>query len=62
MSDWKRTTKEVTLDGLHPELITAIRSHVEKYNLGDILSDALMCIQTDSEKINKGFFGGAETT
>jgi hypothetical protein len=60
MSDWKRTTKEMTIDGLRPELIAAIRIHVEKYNLGDILSNALMCVQTDSEKVKKGLLGGAE--
>ena len=37
-----------------------MKSHVEEYNLGDILSEKLMCIQTDSEKIKKGLFGGGE--
>ncbi|RIK28925.1 MAG: hypothetical protein DCC56_14705 [Anaerolineae bacterium] len=60
MSDWKRTTREVPFESLRPELTQAIRTHIEKYNLGDILSDARMCIQTDSEKIKKGLFGGAE--
>ena len=60
MSDWKRTTKEVTLEGLRPELLAAIGDHIEKYNLGTILSDVLMCIQSESEKIKKGLFGGAE--
>ena len=60
MSDWKRKTTEGSFDGLRPELAGAIRQHIEQYNLGDILSDALMCIQTDSEKVKKGLFGGAE--
>lgn len=60
MSDWKRTTKEVGFENLRPELSQAIKEHIEKYNLGKILSDALMYIQTDSEKIKKGLFGGAE--
>ena len=60
MSDWKRKTTERSFDGLRPELAGAIRQHIEQYNLGDILSDALMCIQTDSEKVKKGLFGGAE--
>ena len=60
MSDWKRLTKEVQLDGLMPEMVAEIRKHVELYNLGPILADALMCVQTDSEKIKKGLFGGAE--
>ena len=61
MSDWKRVTKEVPFEGLPSEMVTAIKEHIEQYNLGPILSDALMCVQTDSEKINKGLFGGAET-
>jgi len=60
MSDWKRTTKEAAFEGLRPELVAAIKSHIEQYNLGDILSGVLMCIQTDSEKIKKGLFGGTE--
>jgi hypothetical protein len=61
MSDCKRTTKEVPFESLLPEMIAAINKHIEHYNLGPILSDALMCIQTDSEKVKKGLFGGEET-
>jgi hypothetical protein len=61
MSDWKRTTKEVPFEGLQPEMVEAIRKHLEQYNLGTILSDELMCVQTDSEKVKKGLFGSAET-
>ena len=61
MSDWKRTTKEVSPENLPPEMIAAINKHIEQHNLGPILTDALMCIQTDSEKTKKGLFGGAET-
>lgn len=61
MSDWKRTTKEIPFESLPPEMIAAINKHIEQHNLGPILSDALMCIQTDSEKVKKGLFGGAET-
>lgn len=60
MSDWKRLTKEVQLDGLMPEMVAEIRKHIELYNLGPILADALMCVQTDSEKIKKGLFGSAD--
>ena len=61
MSDWKRTTKEIPFESLLPEMVPAINRHIEQYNLGPILSDTLMCIQTDSEKVKKGLFGGAET-
>ena len=61
MSDWKRATKEVLLDGLRPEMVTAINNHLEPFNLGPILSDALIVMQTDSAKIKKRLFGSAET-
>ena len=60
MSDWKRTTKEVSLEDLPPEMVSAIDKHIEQYNLGPILSDTLMGIQTDSEKKKRGLFGGSE--
>jgi hypothetical protein len=39
---------------------SAINLYIEQHYLGPILSDALKCIQTDSEKVKKGLFGGAE--
>ncbi len=60
MSDWKRSTHEIPFEKLPSEMKTEIQKHIERYNLGDILSDALLCIQTDSEKIKKGLFGSAE--
>jgi hypothetical protein len=60
MSDWKRTTKEIPFESLPPEMVSEIDQHIERYNLGSILSDALMCVQSDSEKVKKGLFGGAE--
>lgn len=61
MPEWKRVTREVSFEGLPPEMVSVIRNHIEQYNLGPILSDALMCIQTDSEKPKKGLFGKAES-
>jgi hypothetical protein len=60
MSDWKRTTKEIPFESLPPEMVSAINKHIEQHNLGSILSDGLICIQTDSEKAKKGLFGVAE--
>jgi hypothetical protein len=60
VSDWKRITTDVPLEDLPPEMIFAINQHIEQHNLGPILSDRLMCIRTDSEKIKKSLFGGAE--
>jgi hypothetical protein len=61
MSDWKRTTEEVSFESLPSEMTSTIKKHIERYNLGPISEDALMCIQTDSEKAKKGLFGKAET-
>ena len=61
MSDWKRTSREIPFENLRPELVQAIQGHIEQYNLGSILVDSLMCVQTDSEKAKKGLFGAAET-
>jgi hypothetical protein len=61
MSDWKRTTGEIALEGLPADIKTEIEKHIDRYNLGDILSDTMMCIETDSEKAKKGLFGPAET-
>jgi hypothetical protein len=61
MPDWKRQTKEISLESLPSEITSDIQQYIKQYNLGPILLDALMCIQTDSEKIKKGLFGKAET-
>ena len=61
MADWKRQTREVTAETLPAEVASAIQKHLEGYNLGPILSNVLMCVQTYSEKIRKGLFGKAET-
>ena len=60
MSEWKRTTKEVPVERLPAEMAAAIGRHVEQHNLGPILDEALMCIQTDSQKTKKGLSGGAQ--
>lgn len=51
MPGWKRITRELAFESLRPELAAADKSHIEQYNPGDIISDAVMCIQTDTEKI-----------
>src|SRR6266513_164936 len=60
MSDWKRSTREIPFGGLPPGMVLAINQHIEQHNLGSILADASMCIQTDFQKVKKGLFGGAE--
>jgi len=61
MSDWKRRTREVSPENLPSEMTNAIQQHIERYNLGPILSEALMCVHTESEKAKKGWFDRAET-
>jgi len=58
MGEWNRTTRECSLDQIHPEMAAAIQKHVETHNLGPILEEALICIETVSEKVKKGIFGG----
>ena len=60
MSEWKRDSLETSFEHLAPELAAAIDQYIERYTLGPILSAVLISIQTDSEKIKKGLFGGAE--
>jgi hypothetical protein len=58
MADYNRTSRECNFEQLGPEIIAAINSHLEKYELGPILNDALMCIEVKSDKIKKGLFAG----
>ena len=60
MSEWKRTSKESEFENLRPEMVNAIKRHVEQYNLGTILLEVLMCVQTDSQRVKKPLFGSAE--
>jgi hypothetical protein len=57
MGDWKRSTRECRLELLSPAVNAAIQKHIERYNLGSILNDALLCIETTSESKKKGLFG-----
>lgn len=59
MSDWNRSTRELAFDQFSNEIKTEIHRHIELYNLGNILSDTLMSIETDSAKKRKVFFGAA---
>lgn len=60
MGDWNRSTRECPIESLSPEMASAIHKHVEQYNLGPILSEALLCVETRSDRIRKGLFGGGE--
>jgi len=58
MGAWNRSTHECRLESLRPEMVEAIQKHTEMFNLGPILDNYLMCIETISEKKKKGLFGG----
>lgn len=61
MSDWNRSTQQITLDNIRPEHKQAIDEYIETYNFGDILQDALVCIETTSIKEKKKLFGGKKS-
>ena len=60
MSDWKRSTREISFDQLPSDVRAATQKHIARYDLGSILSETLMSVQTDSEKVKKGLFGSVE--
>ena len=58
MGDYNRSTRELTFDNMPAGMSDALKAHIEQYNLGDVLSDVLICLETTSEKIKKGLFAG----
>ena len=60
MRDWKRITRACPFDGLQADVRDAIRAHIAQYELGDIVADSLMCVETTSEKIKKELPGGGD--
>ncbi|HLM02258.1 MAG TPA: hypothetical protein VK400_14490 [Pyrinomonadaceae bacterium] len=63
MREYQRTTRECSFDDFQPEIRSAIEKYAEKHDLGNVRAEALMCAETVSEKIKRGFFskifGGA---
>jgi hypothetical protein len=56
MGEYLRTTRECTLGSLSSRLATAIRTHIEHNELGNVAHSALICCETISTKKKKGFF------
>ena len=50
MSHYQRTTRECTLDELHPELARAIRQYFQQHEIGNIEAEILMCCETSSAR------------
>ncbi|HET6847148.1 MAG TPA: hypothetical protein VFH29_09960 [Anaerolineales bacterium] len=57
-SDWLRSTRTYEATELPSGVISGFRAHQERYNLGDLLSDARVCVATVSRKLKKGLLGG----
>lgn len=63
MNAYIRSTRECTFADLNHELVTAIRKHIELYNLEKIESNLLICCETTSTTKKTGLFtNGSETT
>lgn len=58
MGEYLRSTRLCSFENMNPDLVKTIRAHIEKYELGETESSALMCCETTSTKKKKGFFGG----
>jgi hypothetical protein len=52
MSDYNRTTRECSVNQLHPELRQAIQRYFQEHELGDLETETLLCCETLSEKKN----------
>jgi hypothetical protein len=50
------------VEDLDPSLRAAIRQHLEKYKLGDLEAESVMCTETTSVRQKQGLFGKAEHT
>jgi len=58
MGDWNRTTRQLTLGAMRPEMAAALEKHAEQYGLELGLDECRMCVETISEKKKRGLFGG----
>ena len=57
-----RSTRECLFGDMRPELATAIRKHIEIYNLGDIESSQKICCETTSTHQKTGLFANDDET
>jgi hypothetical protein len=56
MSNYRRTTRECTLEQLRPELARALRDYAQQQQWGSFEPDVLMCCETVAERIATGRF------
>ncbi len=50
MSEYTRTTRECSVDQLHPEIFRAIQQYFQEHKLGHLQSETIACCETISEK------------
>jgi hypothetical protein len=51
--EWQRTTRVRSTISLQPDLLAAIRAHVEEVELGAVEAEALVCFETVSTRTKK---------
>lgn len=62
MTETTRTTRQCAPGELNQQLLTAIRAHIEQYQLGDLEGSALICCETKSLLAKRGLFSSTETS
>ncbi len=62
MTTYTRSTQECIFGDMRPELATAIRKHIEIYNLGDNKSSQQICCETTSTHQKTGLFANGNKT
>ena len=62
MNEYTRSTHEGTFDDIRPELLSAIRKHMETYQLGDVESSLLIYCETSSTRQKTGLFANRNGT
>jgi hypothetical protein len=50
MSEYIRTTRECSVNELHPEILQAIQNYFQEHALGHLPSETLACCETISQK------------
>lgn len=53
MSDYLRTTRSLSMHQIPTDVMDAIKDHSEKYNLGWLMDDQTICVETISERKKK---------
>ncbi len=53
MSDYSRTTRSLSLHQIPTEVMDAINDHAERFNLGWLMDDQTVCVETISDRKKK---------